>query len=151
LRLEPRLHRWRLNLRTGAVKEEPLDDALTEFPRMDNRLLGKKSRYSYNPRLARSETLLFEAVVKYDTDTGATKTLEYPRGSYGGETVFAPRVGSRGEDDGYLLTFVADEASGASELYVIDAREMRVASRARIPQRVPTGYHSWWIPASEPA
>src|SRR5262249_8697456 len=32
LRLEAQLYRWRFNLATGAVKEEQLDDAHTEWP-----------------------------------------------------------------------------------------------------------------------
>lgn len=148
LRLEPRLYRWRFDLRTGGVKEETIDDVLTEFPRMDNRRLGRKSRYSYNPRLADAPTLLFDGVIKYDTDTGATSTFQYPAGRFGGEVVFAPRVGSRDEDDGYLLTFVADEATGESEAYVLDARRVDgpPLAKVKIPQRVPTGYHSFWVP-----
>jgi carotenoid cleavage dioxygenase len=149
LRLEPRLHRWRFNLVTGAVKEEPLDDRLTEFPRMDNRLLGRRSRYSYNPRLAARATLQFDGVVKYDTDTGRSSTYAFPPGWFGGETTFAPRIGSRSEDDGYLLTFAAEEKTGASELYVLDAADVARGPVARlaIPQRVPTGYHTWWVDA----
>ena len=42
----------------------------------------------------------------------------------------------------------ADEATGESELYVLDAAHVDAEPVARIaiPQRVPTGYHSWWIP-----
>ncbi len=152
LRLDPRLHRWRIDLRSGKVSEETLDDAPAEFPRMDNRLLGRKSRYSYHGRMAPAETMLFDAVVKYDTDSGRSWVHRYPAGRFGGETVFAPRVGSRGEDDGYLITFVASEASGASELWVLPADDVEAAPVARvtIPQRVPTGYHTWWVGAEEP-
>jgi carotenoid cleavage dioxygenase len=153
LRLEPFLTRWRIDLRAGTVKEEKLDDVLAEFPRMDNRVLGRRSRYSYNPRIAASPTMLFDGVIKYDTDTGRSWTHRYPAGRFGGETVFAPRAGSKGEDDGYLLTFVADEASGESDLYVIDAQDVGKGPVAavRIPQRVPTGYHTWWVSAEEMA
>ena len=63
----------------------------------------------------------------------------------------APRVGSKEEDDGYLVTFVVEEATGSSELHVIDARDVTRAPIARvlIPQRVPTGYHAWWVPMDE--
>jgi carotenoid cleavage dioxygenase-like enzyme len=151
LRLEPALHRWRLDLRTGKVSEERLDDALAEFPRMDNRLLGRKSRFSYHGSIAPAPTMLFDGVLKYDTDSGRSWAHRYPAGCFGGETVFAPRVGSKGEDDGYLLTFVADERSGAAELWVIDARDVEAAPVARlaVPQRVPTGYHTWWISAEQ--
>jgi carotenoid cleavage dioxygenase len=151
LRLDPALHRWTFDLSTGAVKEERLDDVLAEFPRMDNRLLGRRSRYSYSQRFARAPTLLFDGVIKHDTDTGRSWLHRYPDGRFGGETVFAPRLGSKAEDDGYLLTFVADEATFESELYVIDAAHVGEppVARIRIPQRVPTGYHTWWIPAAE--
>jgi carotenoid cleavage dioxygenase len=151
LRLEPALHRWTFDLQSGAVKEERLDDVLAEFPRMDNRLLGRRSRYSYNQRIAPGPTVLFDGVIKYDTDTGRSWLHRYPAGRFGGETVFAPRLGSRAEDDGYLLTFVVDEATGESELYVIDAAHVseEPVARVRIPQRVPTGYHAWWIPPGE--
>jgi carotenoid cleavage dioxygenase len=147
LRLEPVLTRWTFDLRTGETKEEQLDDALAEFPRMDNRSLGRRTRYSYHQRVAPGETLLFDGVIKYDVDRGASATHKYPAGWFGGETAFCPRLGSTAEDDGYLCTFVAEEATGASELYVIDARDVSAppVARVKIPQRVPTGYHTWWV------
>lgn len=149
LRLSPRLCRWRLDLVSGKVSEEILDDTFAEFPRMDNRVLGRRSRFSYNGRIAAAPTMFFDGVIKYDTDTGQSWTRRYPEGWFGGETVFAPRVGSRAEDDGYLLTFVAEEASGTSELWVMDAAhvEDEPVARVSIPQRVPTGYHTWWVGA----
>jgi carotenoid cleavage dioxygenase len=151
LELEPYLHRWRLHLGTGAVREERLDDVPTEFPRMDNRRLGRPSRYAYNPRIARRHELLFDGVVKYDTERGASTTFGWGEGRYGGETVFAPRVGSAGEDDGYLVTFVHDAVSDRSELVVLDARRVEDGPVARclVPQRVPIGYHAWWVSAED--
>ncbi|WP_211365580.1 carotenoid oxygenase family protein [Polyangium fumosum] len=152
LRLEPNLYRWELDTKTGAVKESRLDDVLTEFPRMDNRALGRKTRYSYNPRLhASAPTLLFDGVIKYDYEAGTSTAFSYPAGRFGSEVVFAPRVGSKGEDDGYLVTFVVDEASGESEAYVLDAKDVTRAplARVKLPQRVPTGYHAWWVPGSD--
>ncbi len=153
LRLEPRLYRWTFDLDTGLVKEETLDDTLAEFPRMDNRVLGRRSRHSYSGRFAPTPTLLFDGVVKNDTETGRSWVHRYPAGRFGGETVFAPRTGSKAEDDGYLVTFVVDEATGESELYVIDAAHVDAEPVARIaiPQRVPTGYHTWWVPAADVA
>ena len=145
LRLEPRLHRWRLNMRTGATKEEPLDDAPTEFPRIDNRVLGQRSRYTYNPHVAPAPTLFFDGFVKYDLERGSSIKHTWPAGWFGGELAFAPRVGSKAEDDGYLVTFVVEEATGSSEVHVLDARELAVVARLKVPQRVPTGYHAWWV------
>lgn len=151
LRLEPYLHEWRFDLATGAVRERALDDVMTEFPRMDNRALGRPTRYSYAPRIANAPALLFDGFVKYDTDTGASAHHAYGDGRFGGETVFAPRVGSQGEDDGYVLTFVADARDGSSECVIVDARDVTAEpiGRVIIPQRVPIGYHSWWVGAEE--
>jgi carotenoid cleavage dioxygenase len=46
------------------------------------------------------------------------------------------------------VTFVAEEASGASEVYLFDARDVAAGPvvRLAVPQRVPTGYHTWWVP-----
>ncbi|MGQ0508221.1 MAG: carotenoid oxygenase family protein, partial [Myxococcaceae bacterium] len=151
LSLSPVFYRWTFDLKTGATREEKLDDALAEFPRMDNRCLGVKSRFSYHQRVSSAPTLLFDGVIKYDAERGTSETHAYPKGWYGGETVFCPRDGSLGEDDGYLCTFVANEATGESELYVLDARSPARApvARVKIPQRVPTGYHAWWINADD--
>jgi carotenoid cleavage dioxygenase-like enzyme len=147
LRLNPTFRRWTFDLATGTTKEEQLDDVPAEFPRMDNRLLGVKSRFSYHQRVRSGATLQFDGVVKYDLERGTSAAHTYPRGWYGGETGFCPRVGSTSEDDGYLCTFVQEEATGASELFVLDAKnvEQPPLARVKIPQRVPTGYHSWWV------
>jgi carotenoid cleavage dioxygenase len=152
LRLSPAFHRWTLDLATGEATEEVLDDVLTEFPRMNDARLGQRSRYSYHPRLAEAPTLLFDALIRYDLETGGSAVHEYPRGWYGGEVSFAARVGGSGaEDDGYLTTFVQEETTGRSELFVIDAAAVAAPpiARIQIPQRVPTGYHTRWVPADE--
>ena len=129
LELAPFLHRWTFDLKTGAVKEEKLDDLATEFPRMHDPLV------------------LFEGIVKYDLETGARATHSFGPGRFGSEAVFAPRPGATAEDDGWLLSLVAS-ADGPSELEVWDARAMEAAPLARValPRRVPIGFHACWVP-----
>jgi carotenoid cleavage dioxygenase-like enzyme len=151
LRIAPRLHRWRFNLRTGNLTEERLDDRPTEFPRMNDGWLGTPSRYSYNGRVAARDVLEFDGLVKYDVTTGASVPRDYPRGCSGGEVSFVPRAGATAEDDGYLITFVTEEASGTAQLHVLDAQNIAAEPIARvcIPQRVPTGYHTRWVSAPD--
>jgi carotenoid cleavage dioxygenase-like enzyme len=150
LRLEPYLWRWTFDLGTGSVREEQLDDVLGEFPRMNDLRLGVPTRYAYSQRIDPGPTLLFDGVIKYDTETSRSWVHAYPEGWFGGETVFAPRSGDS-EDDGYLVTFVVEETTGASECWVLDAA--RIADppvvRLAVPQRVPTGYHTWWMSAGD--
>jgi carotenoid cleavage dioxygenase len=144
------MHRWRFNLETGAFKEEQIDDIATDFPRIDDALVGHGYRYSYNARFARNyptEAPAFEGVNKYDLKTGKMEAHLYGKGRYGGEPVFVPAAAGKDEDDGWVVTFVQDEIEGASEMVVLDAKNIAAAPVARvmIPTRVPYGFHGAWI------
>jgi carotenoid cleavage dioxygenase len=149
LELKPFLHRWTFDMKTGAVREERLDDVPTEFPRMHDGRIGQRSRFTYNAKLAPSPLVLFEGIVKYDLETGASATHSFGPGRFGSEAVFAPRPGAKDEDDGWLLSLVAS-AEGPSELEVWDARDMAAPplARVRLPQRVPIGFHACWVDGS---
>ncbi len=151
LQLDPYLTRWRLNLKTGLVKEEQLDDVPSEFPRTNDSLLGIRQRFSYNPRIARAPQLLFDGLIKYDTENGDSSTWAYGEKRWGGEASFAPAIGGSAEDDGYLITFLYDEGRNQSELLVMDARDLAAGPVATIiiPQRVPIGYHTQWVSEAE--
>ncbi|MDZ8189292.1 MAG: carotenoid oxygenase family protein [Nostoc sp. ChiSLP02] len=143
----PRLYRWRFNLSTGTVREEMLDDVASEFPRVNENLLGRQTRYGYTNKMANSPLPLFEGIIKYDLSSGNSQIHEYGKGRYGGEAVFAPRPGATAEDDGWLMTFVHDENSNTSELVVVNAQDVTAEPVARIiiPQRVPYGFHGAWV------
>jgi len=145
-----RLYCWRFNLATGAVREEALDDQPSDFPRVNEQLTGRQTRYGYTARFAPSqegESPRFDGLIKYDFVTGRSETHEFGRGRYGGEGVFVPRPGAIAEDDGWLLTFVHDTVEGQSELVVVNAQDITSEPVARllIPQRVPYGFHGTWI------
>ncbi|WP_066384266.1 carotenoid oxygenase family protein [Anabaena sp. CA = ATCC 33047] len=143
----PRLHRWRFNLTTGKVTEEMLDDAAAEFPRVNENLLGRFTRYGYAGKMAQSSLPLFEGVIKYDFNSGKSQTHQFGEGRYGGETVFVPRPSATNEDDGWLVTYVHDTAEDSSELVVINAQDVisEPIARVLIPHRVPYGFHGAWV------
>lgn len=148
-----KMHRWRFQLATGEVKEEALDDAATDFPRVNDAFIGHRNRYSYNARFTRdpSPVPIFDGIVKYDQETGAITHHEHGPGRFGGEPSFAPRPGGVDEDDGYLMTYVHDEREGTDELVVVDARDLGAPPLARvhIPVRVPYGFHGTWVPEQQ--
>lgn len=143
LRLEAQLWRWRFNLKTGAVKEEQLDEAKTEWPTMNRQHLGRKSRYAYNAYVPR-----FNGLVKYDTEKGTSESHMFRPGCIGSEAPFAPRVGAKDEDDGYVVTFIADANTNSSEVLILDAKNFSTepVARVQLPQRVPVGFHALWVP-----
>ena len=145
-----RLHRWRFNLATGGIKEEALDDASSDFPRINENLTGRQTRYGYTARLAssqKSEPPRFDGFIKYDLIAGRSEIHKFGRGRFGGEGVFVPRPSAVAEDDGWLMTFVYDTGEEQSELVIVNTQDMSAAPVARvlIPQRVPYGFHGAWV------
>ena len=47
----PTLDRWTVDLADGKVRESRFDDRGQEFPRVDERLVGKRHRYGYAPAI----------------------------------------------------------------------------------------------------
>ena len=153
LRLDAHLYRYRFNLGTGATTEGFIDDDNTEFPTMDVSRLGRPTRYAYNMRISAEPSLLFDGIVKYDTETGATDRHWFGPGRWGSEAPFAPRsmAPDRAEDDGYLVSFVHDENDDRSEVIVLDATDIAAGPLARVllPGRVPIGFHAVWVRAAQ--
>lgn len=136
-----RLHRWRLNLATGAVGEEPLDEVFCEFPRVNDARLGRATRFGFAMDIEQG------GLVKFDLERGTHERTPYGPGRQGGEGVFVPRPGAMREDDGWLLNYVYDAAEGKSELVILEAGDFtgRPVARVKLPARVPYGFHGTWV------
>jgi carotenoid cleavage dioxygenase len=124
-----------------------LDDVSAEFPRINEQLLGRKTRYGYAAKSANSPTPLFGGLIKYDLSTGKSQIHEFGYGRYGGEAVFVPHPSAKAEDEGWLVTFIHDTTQQTSELVVINAQDVtsEPVARVLIPQRVSYGFHGAWI------
>ncbi len=148
LRLDAHMHRYRFDLRSGRTKEQVLDDDNSEFPSINQGLLGRPSRYAYNMHISPETTLLFDGLMKYDVDSGTAETHWFGDGRWGSEAPFAPRPGAVEEDDGYLVSYVYDEREGHSSVEVLDAKDLGAGPlcRIKLPVRVPLGFHATWVP-----
>lgn len=149
LRLQPFLWRWTFNLGTGAVTSTQLDDVPGEFPRMDDRFLGRHTALHWMPRIAKAPTLQFDGLIRHDTDRGSARAHTYGEGLVGGEAVFAARPGSTEEGDGWVLSYVHSEDGARSRLRVLDATSMERVCDIHLPHRVPFGFHACWVPGDE--
>lgn len=141
LAMTPSLYEWRFNLATGETSEAALDDLPADFPRVNDQHLGRRTKYGYAMSLNMGDLL------KYDLQTHSCQKHPVGAGRYGGEGVFVPRPDAQREDDGWLVTYVFDQAEGRSELIVVDAREFSAepVARVQIPARVPFGFHGIWL------
>ncbi|MBP1161637.1 carotenoid cleavage dioxygenase-like enzyme [Rhodococcus sp. PvR044] len=151
MRLDAQLYRYRFNLRTGTTIETELDNANIEFPSVDSRVMGRSHRYSYSMSLGNEPTLLFDGLVRFDSQTGIKEEHKFGSGRWGSEAPFAPRDGSTGETDGYLVCFVNDEAEDKGEINIFDAEDVAAGPIARVllPRRVPSGFHATWVRADQ--
>jgi len=146
----PVLHRWRLDLATGTVTEQQLDDRAGDFPRVNDDRAGEDTRYGYVARAARwaGEEVSFDGFVKHDLHRGTAEVYDYGTGSVAGEAAFAPDPTRKGDDAGWLLNYVWDRAEGTSDLVVVDAQALEEVARVHLPRRVPAGFHGNWLPSS---
>ena len=145
--MQTRLHRWRMNLVTGAAGEEDLSDSCTEFGTIHNGFGGRPYRYNY---AATNEPgwFLFNGLVKHDTLTGREEQYQFEPGVFCSEVGVAPRVGGTEEDDAYLVTLTVDMNRDASECVVFRAGDVGRGpiARAQLPERIASGTHSCWAP-----
>jgi len=148
-----RMHRWRIDLRAGGVKSTPLDDIVTEFPRVDERRLGRRHRFGYTaarePELDDGAQPVWTAIKKYDLERGTAETRRFGAGNGVGEPLFVPRGAGAAEDDGWVLVLAYDHARNTSDFHILDARNLRDEPVAvvHLPHRVPYGFHGNWVAA----
>jgi carotenoid cleavage dioxygenase-like enzyme len=143
------LYEWRINLETGSVVERELSDIPCDFTRVNDDYACHKTRYVYAGIFNTERAFTFDGIMKHDNETGVTEAFKYGPNRHGGEAVFAPKVNSSCEDDGYLVCFVHDEATNQSECLIIDAQHLAAGPVATIimPFRVPYGFHAGWVGA----
>jgi carotenoid cleavage dioxygenase-like enzyme len=145
--LQPKLRRWRLNLKTGGVTEQDLSDTFMEFGMINARYGGQPYRYTYN-MTGHPGWFLFDGIVKHDLHTGAQQRFSFGEGVFGSETPMAPRLGATAEDDGYLLTFTTDLNNDCSDALILTAQDLDLVARIRLPERISSGTHSCWAPST---
>lgn len=142
----PTLDRWTLDPASGLAKEERLDDRGQEFPRIDERRVGKPYRYGYSAAIGSG----FEAprLLKHDLLEGRSEVHEEGGHRLFFEPVFVPRHDRAGEDEGWVMAYAYDRRENKSDVVVIDAQDFAAGpiARVQLPDRVPFGFHGNWVP-----
>ncbi len=149
------IHRTILDLGAGVVSVEQRDDRLCEFPRIDERRLGREHRYFHvaakDPD-APGGLGVWNALRRYDLKTGSIVERRMGREVALGEAIFAPATGADVYDEnaGYLLTYAYDIASLETSCLILVAADIagEPVATLRMPHRVPFGLHGSWVPGS---
>ena len=146
-----RLHRWQINLATGQVNEEKVDDRPGDFGRVNDNFVGQPSQFGYLMALEgegnSEEPVYGPKLYQYDLYNGQCKEHFLGDGTRGAEPVYAPVPGSDAENDGWVMCLVHNETNNKSKLLIIDADDFSAAPVASIelPYAVPYGAHGNWI------
>jgi carotenoid cleavage dioxygenase len=141
----PTLDRWLLDPSSGKVREERFDDRGHEFPRHDERRIGKPIRYGYTATLA--DGLRMGALHKHDLVKRSNETRDEGQGRAFLEPVFVPRTPDAAEDDGWILAYLYDAPSDGGQVVILHAQDFGgdPVARIHLPQRVPFGFHGNWV------
>ncbi|KAF5495076.1 Lignostilbene-alpha,beta-dioxygenase isozyme I [Colletotrichum siamense] len=132
-----------------------------EFPRIDDRVFGKKNRFIYGNMIDMSPGVTdweysaplagdgighMNVLYKYDLVTGVTqKYIRGPRHFFQ-EPQFVPRHPGAAEGDGFLIALVNNFDEMTSELVIIDCDDFeKHAAIAKLPVRLRPGFHGNWV------
>ncbi|OHU95674.1 carotenoid oxygenase family protein [Mycobacterium talmoniae] len=143
----PTLDRWTVDLADGKVRESRFDDRGQEFPRVDERQVGKRHRFGY--AVGVGDVAPVATLLKHDLVAGTTTERSFGAGKQLGEFVFQPAAANADEDDGVLMGFVYDSATDRSDLAILDASTLDTVASIHLPHRVPAGFHGNWVPAGQ--
>jgi carotenoid cleavage dioxygenase-like enzyme len=143
--------RFWVDLDEGRAGWEPMDDLEGDFNRINPAYDGIAVRHLYMSGFTRSDRHLgdFDAVVKYDDGTGTRSVWSAGPLGHVGESVFAADPAGTAEDDGWLLNAVYYDDRDATDLVILDARDVAAGPVATVhlPRRMPFGFHANWFPA----
>ncbi len=148
-----RLCRWTFDLagNTDRFAQTYLDELTGEFPRIDDRRAGAKSRHGWyacaNPDVPFVGGL--SGIVHVDGNGDRLGRYLLPAGDTISEPVFVPRASDAAEGDGWLLAVVWRARENRSDLAVFNATDLGSGPIAlvHLGHRVPDGFHGNWVGA----
>ena len=143
--------RWTIDPASRRVVRRVLDQQNQEFPRLDERFIGKPYRYAFTLALPEggdpafvSDTRLF----RHDLLNATRQVHDFGEGKVPGEFVFVPRAADVPEGDGWLMGYVIDRATDTTDFVILNAMDFEGAPQAvvHLPHRIPPGFHGNWLP-----
>lgn len=153
------LEKVTIDIQKRQVVRQPLCPENLEFGTINPYYAKKKVRYVYAAMI--DETPRATGIVKLDLEKLNESSNNcivarhlYGDGCFGGEPFFVPRERelddrTPGEDDGFLVTYLHDENEGQSWFLVVDALNLDMVARIKLPGRVPYGFHGLFVKESD--
>ncbi len=148
-----KFERWTLDTAARRVSRQVVDAQPQEFPRPDERFIGKPYRHAYTVQLqddGSGEFVPDQVLIHHDLHAGTRRVHDFGPGRLASEFVFEPRHADAAEGDGWLMGYVVDAAQGRSEFLILDTQDFGGAPVAavQIPHAIPLGFHGNWMPGA---
>ncbi|NJJ55897.1 carotenoid oxygenase family protein [Pseudomonas sp. B14(2022)] len=152
------LMRWTFDLNDARddVEPQPLTDYMCEFPRCDERYLGRPYEHGfvlafdptlpYNPANGPMPFQFFNQLAHLNLKTGSTDAWFPGDNSCFQEPIFIPRSSDAEEADGYVVALLNVLDQARSELVILDSRDMANGpiARVKVPLRMRMSLHGCW-------
>ena len=160
----PYLHRWTIDLGSNSEEfsaVEKLSDWIDEFPRIDERYLGRPYRHGWGLVMDREMPMEFlrgrasgfkmNKIGHWDHATGKQDCWWAGPQSIVQEPCFVPRSADSPEGDGWIIALVDNLITNYTDLVVLDALKLEdgPVGRAKLPIRLRSGLHGNWADASK--
>lgn len=144
------LGRWALDLSTGSVKSELLDDRPCELPKVDERFYGRGHRWGYLiGGEAKGRGMRMHTLVVRDMVTGREQEyrVRHERPALVMEPTFVPRTPDAPEGDGYLMVPVSRWTENLGEYVIFDTDDITAGPVCRIEIPFLLGFtpHGHWM------
>ena len=144
------LGRWTVDLDSGAVKSEPLDDRPCELPKVDERFYGRGHRWGYLiGGDARGNGMRMHSLVVRDIESGSEQEyrLRHDRPALVMEPTFVPRTPDAEEGEGYVIVPVSRWAENLGEFVIFDTHDITAGPVCRIEIPFLLGFtpHGHWM------
>ncbi|MBI1891987.1 MAG: carotenoid oxygenase family protein [Burkholderiales bacterium] len=119
-----------------------------EFPAIDPRLVGKRHHSLYTvARLGQAERPGFDAIARFDRNSGKIAQFRYGDDYLVEEHLFVPRADGSSDTDGWLIGTALDIKQQAMVLSIFEAGNLAQGpvAQARMDRIVPVGFHGTYV------
>jgi all-trans-8'-apo-beta-carotenal 15,15'-oxygenase len=136
------LTRFTIDLETGKVSNQLIDQRCCEFPTIHPDLVGRKNRFVYigaaEPPTGNHP---LQTIMKVDLIERKIQTWTIAPKGFIGEPIFIPRANATMEDEGWLLVLAYNATHHRSDLIIIDASDLNTVATLHLKQHIPYGLH----------
>lgn len=141
------LERWVIDAKTCLLERKILDEQTQEFPRIDERFIGRSYQYLYSVSFDAVEMSKANSLFVHDLYSQKKKSYSFGDQWISSEVIFIPESKYSEEGRGYLLSYVHHLDLQSSKVVILKVNGLDIQPQAEIDLgvRVPMGFHANWV------